>query len=425
MIERPQYLEKLKTRMWNDSIKIITGIRRAGKSFLLNTIFYEYLISTGVEKGQIIKFAFDSAVDLEKIGEDLIEIKKEKRNVNYKKFVSYISSLVSPEKKYYLLLDEIQMLDAFEYVLNGYLGMENFDIYVTGSNSRFLSSDVITQFRGRGDEIHVMPLSFSEFYTYSGGDTAKRIDEYMTYGGLPRVVLSPTSEAKMNYLITQVEKTYIKDVIERHNLKNAEGLEELMNILASGISCLTNPTKIENRFKSEKKISLSADTINTYVGYLKESFILDSAVRYDIRGRHYISTPYKIYFEDLGLRNARLNFRQVEYTLLMKNLIYNELKIRGFCVDTGNIEIREGGERKNLEVDFVANNGNRRFYIQSAYDIADKEKMEQELKSLDKIPDSFRKIIVINRPMESKINEKGYLFLSLEDFLLKPESIYM
>lgn len=317
------------------------------------------------------------------------------------------------------------MLDAFEYVLNGYLGMENFDIYVTGSNSRFLSSDVITQFRGRGDEIHVMPLSFSEFYTYSGGDTAKRIDEYMTYGGLPRVVLSPTSEAKMNYLITQVEKTYIKDVIERHNLKNAEGLEELMNILASGISCLTNPTKIENRFKSEKKISLSADTINTYVGYLKESFILDSAVRYDIRGRHYISTPYKIYFEDLGLRNARLNFRQVEYTLLMKNLIYNELKIRGFCVDTGNIEIREGGERKNLEVDFVANNGNRRFYIQSAYDIPDKEKMEQEIKSLDKIPDSFRKIIVINRPMESKINEKGYLFLSLEDFLLKPESIYM
>jgi len=423
MIERPIYLEKLKSSMWNDSIKIITGIRRCGKSFLLNSIFYDYLVGSGIKENNVIRFAFDSAVDLEKLGEDLIEIEKNKRKVDYKKFISYIGTLMSPKEKYYLLLDEVQLLDSFEYVLNGYLAMGNFDIYVTGSNSKFLSSDVITEFRGRGDEIHVMPLSFSEYYNYVGGDIQLRIDEYMTYGGLPRTVLSDSSESKMKYLSNQMDKTFLKDVIDRHSLKNTDELNELMNMLASGISCPTNPTKLENRFKTEKKLKLSADTINSYIGFLKESYIVDQAIRFDVKGRFYISTPYKLYFEDLGLRNAKLNFRQVEFTHLMENLIYNELRLRGFNVDVGSVEIREANTKKSLEVDFVANNGNQRYYIQSAFDISDEEKLQQETKSLDNIPDSFRKILVINRPMEPKINEKGYLFISLADFLLKPEII--
>lgn len=393
MINRPEYLEKLKSRMWNDSIKIITRSRRAGKSYLLNSIFYEYLITSGVDAKQIIRFAFDSALDLEMLEEDLIEIEKDNRKVDYKKFIAYIKTLIKPNKRYYLLLDEVQMMDSFEFVLNGYLSMSNFDIYVTGSNSKFLSTDVITEFRGRGDEIHVMPLSFSEFYNYTGGDIQRKIDEYMTYGGLPRAVLSPTPETKMKYLIDQMEKTFLKDVIDHHNLKSKEGLEELVNMIASTISCPINPTKLENRFKTEMNIKLSADTINSYIGYLKESYIVDSAIRYDVRGRYYISTPYKLYFEDLGLRNARLNFRQVENTLLMENLIFNELKVRGFQIDTGAIEIREGNQRKKLEVDFIATSGNKRFYIQSALDILDEDKMIQETKFLDKIPDSFRKLL--------------------------------
>lgn len=423
MIERPDYLKKLQSKMWNDSIKIITGIRRSGKSYLLNEIFYDYLINSGVRQDRIIKFAFDSALDLEKIGEDLIEIEKNHKLVDYRKFISYIRTIISTEEKYYLLLDEIQMLDAFEYVLNGLLAQGNLDIYVTGSNSRFLSSDVITEFRGRGDEVHVMPLSFSEYYNYTKGDVPRKIDEYMTYGGLPRTVLAQTAEDKMNYLKTQMERTFLKDVIERNNLKNKEGLDELVNILASGISTQTNPTKLENRFKTEGRLSISADTINSYIRFLKESYILDTVVRYDIKGRFYISTPYKIYFEDLGLRNAKLSFRQVEYTHLMENLIYNELKHRGFQVDTGSVEIREGKEKKKLEVDFVANSGNRRFYIQSALAIPDEEKMRQETKSLDNIPDSFRKIIIVNQSIDPRISDRGYLLLSLEDFLLKPDSI--
>ena len=424
MIQRPVYLERLKNRMWNDSIKIITGIRRSGKSFLLKNIFTEYLYSIGVNKENIIIFSFDSALDLSLIGEDLVELEKQKRSVDYKKFLNYISPLILPSQRYYMILDEVQRLDSFEFVLNGYLSMGNIDIYVTGSNSKFLSSDVITEFRGRGDEIHLMPLSFSEFFNYSpDADVSRKLDEYMTYGGMPRVVLTNGEEAKMNYLSSQLEKTFLKDVIERNNIRNTEELDELVNIIASGISSLTNPLKLENRFLSEKKVKLSANTISSYIRYLKESYILDQAFRYDIKGRAYISTPFKIYFEDVGLRNAKLDFRQVEYTHIMENVIYNELRFRRYKVDVGIVNTRENDVRKQLEVDFVANCGNQRYYIQSAYDIADSEKMVQETQSLDHIDDSFKKIVVVNRNIVPKRNDKGYLFISLSDFLLNADSL--
>ena len=423
MIKRDAYLNRFVSRMGNDSVKVITGIRRCGKSYLMNTIFYDYLLSSGVEASHIIRFAFDSASDLEKIGEDLIEIQTHGKKVDYHKFMNYINESISAEGQYYLLLDEIQLLDAFEFVLNGYLAMGNMDIYVTGSNSKFLSSDVITEFRGRGDEIHILPLAFSEYYGYLGGDIERRLEEYMTFGGLPRCVLAKNEEEKMAYLAAQLEKTYLKDVIDRNKIKNTEALSELFDILASGISAPTNPSKLEKRFQSEKKISLSADSIGKYIGCLKEAFILDRAVRYDVRGKAYIGTPYKLYFEDLGLRNAKLNFRQVEFTHLMENVIYNELRFRGYQVDTGMVEIREGSSRKQLEVDFVANKGSRRYYIQSAYDIHDEEKFVQETRSLDNIADSFKKIIVIDRPIVARHTDKGYLMLSLSEFLLNPDSL--
>ena len=425
MIKRDVYLNRLISRMGNDSVKVITGIRRCGKSYLLNNIFYDYLLSSGIEASHIIRFAFDSAADLNKLGEDLIELEIQGRKVDYRKFMNYIGSRISPEGQYYLLLDEIQRLEAFEFVLNGYLAMGNIDIYVTGSNSKFLSSDVITEFRGRGDEIHILPLAFSEYYGYLGGDMERRLNEYMTFGGLPRCVLAKSEEEKMAYLDAQLEKTYLKDVIDRNRIKNTEALSELFDILASGISGPTNPTKLEKRFQSEKKLSLSADSIGKYIGYLKEAYILDKAIRYDVKGKAYIGTPYKIYFEDIGLRNAKLNFRQVEFTHLMENVIYNELRFRGYQVDIGMVEVREGSSRKQLEVDFVANKGSSRYYIQSAYDIYDEAKFAQETKSLDNIADSFKKIIVINRPVVAGHTDRGYLMLSLSDFLLNPASLEM
>ncbi len=418
MIERPVYLKRLANRIGNGSIKIVTGIRRTGKSYLLNKIFYEYLLEHGVEKSHIIKFAFDSAEDLDRIGEDLISIEKEKRNVSYKKFMSFVSSMVQDDEKYFLLLDEIQRLDSFEFVLNAYLS-KNMEIYVTGSNSKFLSSDVITEFRGRGDQVHVMPLSFSEFYNYVGGDKSEALEKYMVYGGLPQVVLAKTDEEKSNYLQLQMERTYLRDVIERHNVKNQEELGKLLDIISSGISTLVNPTKLANTFKSEKKISISDVTVKQFIEYFKESYILDSAMRFDVKGKKYIGTPYKIYFEDLGLRNARLNFRQIEYTHLMENVLFNELKYRGYKIDVGVVEVREKNIRKQLEVDFVVNKGSQRLYIQSAYDIPDTEKMKQETKSFDKIKDSFKKIIVVEKSTVKRQTENGYLLIGLKDFLLE------
>ncbi len=426
-IKRDKYLQMLQIRRHNGFVKVITGIRRSGKSYLLNDIFYDYLKRDGIDNKHIIKFAFDSADDLLLIGEDLQELTLMKRKVDPKKFMNYISSQIVDDNMYYLLLDEIQNLGCFETVLNGYLRKKNMDIYVTGSNSKFLSRDVLTEFRGRGDEIHVLPLSFSEFYASYQDDTNYALDDYMIYGGLPAAALMKSSEQKMSYLKTQLKNLFIKDIVDRHHLGSDENLEELFDIIASGISSLTNPTKLSNTFKSVKNVSLSAPTINNYINYMEEAFIVSKAKKYDVKGKKYIDTPYKIYFEDVGLRNARLNFRQIEETHLMENIIYNELRYRGYNVDVGIIDIRENVngsyERRQLEIDFVANQGNKRYYIQSAFDIPNEDKMKQETKSFDKTNDSFKKIIILGKSMRPRRTEKGYLLIGIKEFLLDPNSL--
>lgn len=426
-IKRDKYLEKLQIRRHNGFIKVITGIRRCGKSYLMNDIFYEKLRQEGVDESHIIKFAFDSAEDLLLIGEDLQDLFINKKKVDPKKFMTFISQRMIDNDMYYLLLDEVQNLGCFEAVLNGYLRKKNMDVYVTGSNSKFLSSDVLTEFAGRGDEIHVLPLSFSEFYANYQDGLDYAFDDYMIYGGLPAVALMKTSEQKSSYLKTQLQNVYLKDLVERNNLNSDENIGELLDIIASSISSLTNPTKFANTFKSIKNTSLSALTIDRYITYMQQAFILSKVNKYDVKGKKYISTPYKIYFEDVGLRNARLDFRQIEETHLMENIIYNELRYRGYNVDVGFVETRENIDgtlkRKQLEIDFVANQGNKRYYIQSAYDIPNEEKMKQETKSLDNIDDSFKKIIVVRNSIKPRRNEKGYLIVGLKEFLLDPNSL--
>lgn len=426
-IKRDKYLEMLQIRRHNGFIKIITGIRRCGKSYLMNDIFYEKLRQEGVDESHIIKFAFDSAEDLLLIGEDLQDLFINKKKVDPKKFMTFISQRMIDNDMYYLLLDEVQNLGCFEAVLNGYLRKKNMDVYVTGSNSKFLSSDVLTEFAGRGDEIHVLPLSFSEFYANYQDGLDYAFDDYMIYGGLPAVALMKTSEQKSSYLKTQLQNVYLKDLVERNNLNSDENIGELLDIIASSISSLTNPTKLANTFKSIKNTSLSALTIDRYITYMQQAFILSKVNKYDVKGKKYINTPYKIYFEDVGLRNARLDFRQIEETHLMENIIYNELRYRGYNVDVGFVETRENIDgtlkRKQLEIDFVANQGNKRYYIQSAYDIPNEEKMKQETKSLDNIDDSFKKIIVVRNSIKPRRNEKGYLIVGLKEFLLDPNSL--
>ncbi len=426
-IKRDKYLKMLQIRRHNGFVKVITGIRRCGKSYLMNEIFYEKLKEDGVNDEHIIKFAFDSAEDLLLIGEDLQELVSNKKKVDPKKFMAYVSQRMTDNDMYYLLLDEVQNLDCFEAVLNGYLRKKNTDLYVTGSNSKFLSSDVLTEFAGRGDEIHVLPLSFSEFYANYEDGLDYAFDDYIVYGGLPAVALMKTPEQKSSYLKTQLENVYLRDIVERHNLNSDENIGELLDIIASGISSLTNPTKLANTFKSVKNSSLSAFTIDHYITYMQQAFILSKVNRYDVKGKKYISTPYKIYFEDVGLRNARLDFRQIEETHLTENIIYNELRYRGYNVDVGVVDTREnvGGssERRQLEIDFVANQGNKRYYIQSAYDIPNEDKMKQETKSFDKTNDSFKKIIVVGKSMKPRRNEKGYLIVGVKEFLLDPNSL--
>lgn len=426
-IKRDKYLEMLQIRRHNGFIKVITGIRRCGKSYLMNDIFYEKLRQEGVDESHIIKFAFDSAEDLLLIGEDLQDLFINKKKVDPKKFMTFISQRMIDNDMYYLLLDEVQNLGCFEAVLNGYLRKKNMDVYVTGSNSKFLSSDVLTEFAGRGDEIHVLPLSFSEFYANYQDGLDYAFDDYMIYGGLPAVALMKTSEQKSSYLKTQLQNVYLKDLVERNNLNSDENIGELLDIIASGISSLTNPTKLANTFKSIKNTSLSALTIDRYITYMQQAFILSKVNKYDVKGKKYINTPYKIYFEDVGLRNARLDFRQIEETHLMENIIYNELRYRGYNVDVGFVETRENIDgtlkRKQLEIDFVANQGNKRYYIQSTYDIPNEEKMKQETKSLDNIDDSFKKIIVVRNSIKPRRNEKGYLIVGLKEFLLDPNSL--
>ena len=426
-IKRDKYLEMLQIRRHNGFIKVITGIRRCGKSYLMNDIFYEKLRQEGVDESHIIKFAFDSAEDLLLIGEDLQDLFINKKKVDPKKFMTFISQRMIDNDMYYLLLDEVQNLGCFEAVLNGYLRKKNMDVYVTGSNSKFLSSDVLTEFAGRGDEIHVLPLSFSEFYANYQDGLDYAFDDYMIYGGLPAVALMKTSEQKSSYLKTQLQNVYLKDLVERNNLNSDENIGELLDIIASSISSLTNPTKLANTFKSIKNTSLSALTIDRYITYMQQAFILSKVNKYDVKGKKYINTPYKIYFEDVGLRNARLDFRQIEETHLMENIIYNELRYRGYNVDVGFVETRENIDgtlkRKQLEIDFVANQGNKRYYIQSTYDIPNEEKMKQETKSLDNIDDSFKKIIVVRNSIKPRRNEKGYLIVGLKEFLLDPNSL--
>ncbi len=427
-IRRDFYLNKLIKRKNNGLIKVITGIRRCGKSYLLNTIFYHYLLENGVDKNHIIRFAFDSADDLYLIGESLIKIEKEKRGADPEKFMAYIRSQITDENMYYLLLDEVQMLDCFESVLNGYLRKENMDVYVTGSNAKFLSKDIITEFAGRGDEIHMYPLSFSEFMSVYQGDKYEGLSEYMLYGGIPLVVLREGADDKAAILENLFTEIYIRDIYRRNRVKNQGELEDLLNILSSAIGSLTNPEKLKNTFKTVKKSKITSNTINKYLDYFEDSFLIESAQRYDIKGKSYIETPKKYYFSDLGLRNARINFRQLEQTHSMENVIYNELRMRGYRVDVGVVKTAERDKegkviRKQLEVDFVCNLGLSRYYIQSAYSLPDEEKRMQEIRPFQKIDDSFRKIIVTKDIVPAHYDENGILTLNIYDFLLEPASM--
>lgn len=427
-IERNVYLNKLIARKHNGFVKVITGIRRCGKSYLLNTLFYQHLLESGIEDSHIIRFAFDSAQNLMLIGEDLMEIEEGKRKVDPEKFMTYINDKIVDDGMYYLLLDEVQNLGYFEAVLNGYLRKDNVDVYVTGSNSKFLSSDIITEFAGRGDEVHVLPLSFSEFFSVYDGSKEEAFDDYMVYGGLPSVALMQTEEQKVAYLTTQITNVYLRDIVKRYNLQSDEDIGELLDILASGISTLVNPRKLAGTFKSVKGSTISEVTVAKYIGHMAESFLISKAKRYDVKGKHYIDTPFKVYFEDIGLRNARLNFRQIEPSHIMENIIYNELRYRGYNVDVGVVEVREKNsegreQRKQLEIDFIANQGSRRYYIQSAYEIPSKEKLDQETKSFDRANDSFKKLIVVERTMKPRRDDKGYVTMGVKEFLLNENSL--
>ncbi len=427
-IKRDLYLDKLIKRKSNGLIKVITGIRRCGKSYLLNTLFYRHLLEKGVPEDHIIRFAFDSADDLYLIGENLIELEKKNRRVDPEKFMAYIRSKITDPQMYYLLLDEVQMLDCFETVLNGYLRKDNMDVYVTGSNAKFLSSDIITEFAGRGDEIHMYPLSFSEFMSVYPGDKYEGLSQYMLYGGIPMVVLKDGDADKAATLNNLFDEIYIRDILKRNKVRNQGELEDLLNVLSSAVGSLTNPEKLKNTFHTVKKSKITAATIKRYLDYFEDSFLMESAQRYDIRGKAYIDTPRKYYFSDLGLRNARINFRQFEQTHVMENVLYNELRLRGYNVDVGVVTVAQKGlngkvTRKQLEVDFVCNAGSNRFYIQSAYSIPDAGKQEQEIRPFRKIDDSFRKIIVTKDIVPFHYDEQGILIMNIYDFLLDPSKL--
>lgn len=428
-IRRDLYLNKLIKRKNNGLIKVVTGIRRCGKSYLLNNLFYNHLIESGVAADHIIRFAFDSADDLYLIGESLIQIEKEKRGVDPEKFMAYIRSQIVDNRMYYLLLDEIQLLDCFETVLNGYLRKDNMDVFVTGSNAKLLSKDIITQFAGRGDEVHMYPLSFAEFMTIYKGDKYAGLEEYMLYGGIPIVVLREDANEKASTLENLFTEIYLRDITQRNRVKNIGELEDLLNILSSSIGSLTNPEKLKNTFKSVKKSKITSQTIKKYIDYFEDSFLIESALRYDIKGKSYIETPKKYYFSDLGLRNARINFRQFEPTHSMENVIYNELKMRGYNVDVGVIATTEKNHegkvvRKQLEVDFVCNLSSSRYYIQSAYSLPDETKRTQEVRPFRKIDDSFKKIVITKDFVHPYYDDYGILTVNIYDFLLDPEIIH-
>ena len=432
-IERNKYLDQLKSRMGNGMVKIITGLRRVGKSYFLGEIFRDYLLSQQIQEEQIVKFDFSSQSDLLLIEEDYLQLKKEKRKVSSKKFIEYIDKRCAGSGLYYLLLDEVQELESFEFALNGFLSQGKFDIYVTGSNAKFLSRDVVTEFRGRGDEIHLLPLSFSECWKYYDEDPKEALNKYMVYGGLPLVVLAAKDEDRRRYISQQINETYIADVIERYGSKDADDLKDLLLFVASATSSLVNPRKLAARFVSIKHSSIAESTIANYIDHFENIFLLKKALRYDIKGTTYLSTPYKIYFEDVGIRNGVLDYRQVERTHLMENVIYNELRYRGYSVDVGQVEIREtigrvdrskdARVKQYLETDFVANEGSKRYYIQSAYSIDDPEKKEQEIKSLRNISDSFKKIVICYDNLFDGYDRDGIYYLDFFRFLTDEHSL--
>jgi len=429
-IKRDVYLNRLVVRKHNGFIKVITGIRRSGKSYLLNTLFYNHLIESGTDSKNIVKFAFDSAEDLLKIGENpiVLDNSRNDRKVDPEKFLNWVLPQIAGAEMHYLLLDEVQKLGAFEAVLNGFLRKNNIDVYVTGSNSKFLSKDILTEFEGRGDEVHILPLSFSEYYAFKGGDKSEAFDDYSVFGGLPAVALMTTEEQKASYLISQMNNLYLKDIIIRYNLSENALIGEVLDVIASGISTLTNPKKISDTFASVKQEKISESTVDSYIEHMEDAFMLKRVKRYNVKGRKYIGTPYKIYFEDVGLRNARLNFRQIEGTHIMENIIYNELRYRGYQVDVGTVESREkdayGKElRVQREIDFIASLGSNKYYIQSAYAIPDREKYVQETVCFDKARDSFKKIIVVEKSIRPRRDEKGYIMMGVKEFLLDKDSL--
>ena len=388
-----------------DLIKIVTGLRRCGKSFLLFNLFHQHLLSSGTDESHIIEIALDD-ISNEALREPF-------------RMLEYVKSKIKDDNQYYLIIDEVQLLGRFVDVLNSFMHIDNVDIYVTGSNSRFLSKDVATEFRGRGIEIHIYPLSFAELYQARGGDKYALWKSYYTYGGLPYLASLNDNARKAEYLSSLNQTLYLKDIVERNKIANEDEFSELMNLMPSSIGSPCNPNKIANTFKSVKKVSLAPQTIAKYLSFMEDAFIVEKSVRYDIKGRKYIGTLSKYYFQDVGLRNALLNFRQVEETHLMENVIYNELRRCGYSVDVGMIEVRSATQRKQLEVDFVANKGDKRYYIQSAFALPDEQKREQELASLKKINDSFKKIIITRDDIAPYHDDNGVLIIGLMDFLLR------
>lgn len=413
-ISRDKYLNDLIVRMHNGLIKVITGLRRSGKSYLLFEIFKSYLLENNISEDHIIEISLDQ--------------RKNKQYRDPDSILDFIEESIVGDDMYYIFLDEVQMLNDFEEVLNSLLHIKNVDIYVTGSNSKFLSKDIITEFRGRGDEIHIYPLTFKEFMQVYDGDKYEGLSEYMVYGGLPLVATMKNDEQKVKYLENLFEETYLKDIKERYNIEKLQEMDDLIKVLALSVGSLSNPSKIADTFKSSLKSDISMNTIKNYITYLKESFLINEANRYDVKGRKYIGTPLKYYFEDIGLRNAKLEFRQIEETHLMENIVYNELRARGFVVDVGMVETKEKNksgnfEKKRLEVDFIANKGSLKYYIQSAYSLATEKKIQQEKNSLLNINDSFKKIIIVKDVIKPNRDDNGIVSMSLYDFLLDENSL--
>lgn len=413
-IKRQTYLSEIIKRKQNGLVKVITGIRRCGKSYLLNTLFKNYLLESGVEKDHIIEMAFDLY--------DNIEYR------DPKVFYPWMKEQIKDDQVYYILLDEVQMLGEFISVLNGLAAKKNCDVYVTGSNAKFLSKDIVTEFGGRGDEVHMYPLSFSEFMSVYDGNKYDGWNEYITYGGIPLVVLADTEEQKVALLENLFKETYLSDIVKRYNVRNVGEMDALLNILSSAIGALTNPNKLQKTFKSVNNSKITSTTITKYIEYLEDSFLIEEANRYDIKRKKYIGTPMKYYFMDLGLRNSKINFRQIELIHSMENVIYNELRMRGYSVDVGNLTIIEKGKdgktaKKQIEVDFICNKGFKKYYIQSAYSLENEEKMKQEIRPFLKINDSFKKIVITSNTPKPFYTDEGILMMNVFDFLLSPDSL--